>query len=102
MSGHNKWSKVKRIKGPLDAKRGKLFTKLTRELAVAAKAGGGNPDGNARLRVAIANAKAASLPKDKIETAIKKGTGEIQAESIEEAVYEGYGPGGVAILVETT
>lgn len=101
MSGHNKWSKVKRIKGPLDAKRGKLFTKLIKEITVAAKMGGGDPDGNPRLRSAIATAKGASMPKENIERAIKKGTGELEGEAIEEALYEGYGPGGVAILVET-
>ncbi len=102
MSGHNKWSKVKRIKGPLDAKRGKLFTKLIKEITVAARTGGGNPDGNPRLRHAITAAKGASMPKDNIERAIKKGTGELEGEMIEEITYEGYGPGGVAILVETT
>src|SRR5688572_24428197 len=101
MSGHNKWSKVKHTKGPLDAKRGKVFTKLTKEIAIAAKAGGGDPDGNPRLRAAIAGAKAASMPKENIERAIKKGTGELAADSIEEHMYEGYGPGGVAIIVET-
>lgn len=102
MSGHNKWSKVKRIKGPLDAKRGKLFTKLIKEITVAARTGGGNPDGNPRLRHAINAAKNSSMPKDNIERAIKKGTGELEGEVIEEITYEGYGPGGVAILVETT
>lgn len=102
MSGHNKWSKVKRIKGPLDAKRGKLFTKITKELAVAARLGGGSPDTNARLRTALAAAKEASMPKETIDRAIKRGTGELEGASIEEATYEGYGPGGVAILVETT
>ena len=102
MSGHNKWSKVKRIKGPLDAKRGKLFTKLIKEITVAARSGGGNPDGNPRLRHAITTAKGASMPKDNIERAIKKGTGELEGEMIEEITYEGYGPGGVALLIETT
>jgi YebC/PmpR family DNA-binding regulatory protein len=102
MSGHNKWSKVKRIKGPLDAKRGKLFTKLIKEITVAARTGGGNQDGNPRLRHAITAAKGASMPKDNIERAIKKGTGELEGEMIEELTYEGYGPGGVAILIETT
>ena len=102
MSGHNKWSKVKRIKGPLDAKRGKLFTKLIKEITVAARLGGGNPDGNPRLRQAINAAKGASMPKDNIERAIKKGTGELEGAVIEEITYEGYGPGGVALLVETT
>jgi YebC/PmpR family DNA-binding regulatory protein len=102
MSGHNKWSKVKRIKGPLDAKKGKLFTKIIREITIAAKMGGGSLDGNARLRAAVQTAKDASMPKDNIERAIKKGTGELEGESFEEATYEGYGPGGVAIMVETT
>lgn len=102
MSGHNKWSKVKRIKGPLDAKRGKLFTKLIKEITVAARTGGGNPDGNARLRHAITAAKSSSMPKDNIERAVKKGTGELEGDVIEEITYEGYGSGGVAILVETT
>jgi YebC/PmpR family DNA-binding regulatory protein len=102
MSGHNKWSKVKRIKGPLDAKRGKLFTKLIKEITVAARTGGGNPEGNARLRHAITAAKSSSMPKENIERAIKKGTGELEGDVIEEITYEGYGPGGVAILVETT
>jgi YebC/PmpR family DNA-binding regulatory protein len=102
MAGHNKWTKVKRIKGPLDAKRGKLFTKLIKEITVAAKMGGGSPDGNPRLRQAIQLAKEASMPKDNIERAIKKGTGELAGEAIEEALYEGYGPGGVAVLVEAT
>ncbi|MCX6103606.1 MAG: YebC/PmpR family DNA-binding transcriptional regulator [Proteobacteria bacterium] len=101
MSGHNKWSKVKNIKGPLDAKKGKLFTKLSKEITVAARLGGGNTDGNARLRHAIVEARSASMPKDTIERAIKKGTGELEGDVIEEITYEGYGPGGVALLVET-
>jgi len=101
MSGHNKWSKIKNIKGAADAKRGKIFTKVIKELTVAARTGGGNPDGNPRLRTAIQAAKAASMPKDNIERAIKRGTGELQGDMIEEIVYEGYGPGGVALLVET-
>jgi YebC/PmpR family DNA-binding regulatory protein len=100
MSGHNRWSKVKRIKGPADAKRGKLFTKLLKEIMVAARVGGGNPDGNPRLRQAIQLAKDASMPKDNIERAVKKGTGELEGDEVEELVYEGYGPGGVAVLVE--
>lgn len=102
MSGHNKWSKVKNIKGPADAKRGKLFTKITKEIIVAAKSGGGNSDGNPRLRTAIIAARSASMPKDNIERAIKKGLGTLEGETIEEALYEGYGPGGVAVLVEAT
>jgi YebC/PmpR family DNA-binding regulatory protein len=101
MAGHNRWSKVKRIKGPADAKRGKLFTKLIKEISVAAKTGGGSPDGNPRLRTALQAAKAASMPKENIERAIKKGTGELEGDAIEELLYEGYGPGGVAIIVET-
>lgn len=103
MSGHNKWSKVKNIKGPLDAKRSKMFTKLIKELTVAARTGGGSPDGNPRLRSAILAARAASMPKDNIDKAIKRGTGElVDGAAIEEALYEGYGPGGVAVIVETT
>jgi YebC/PmpR family DNA-binding regulatory protein len=101
MSGHNRWSKVKRIKGPADAKRGKHFTKLIKEITVAARVGGGNPDGNPRLRTAILLAKQASMPKDNIDRAGKKGTGELEGEAVEEITYEGYGPGGVAVLVET-
>lgn len=101
MSGHNRWSKVKNIKGPADAKRGKLFSKLIKEIIVAAKTGGGLPENNPRLRQAIMLAKNASMPKDNIDRAIKKGTGELEGEAIEEIVYEGYGPGGVAVLVET-
>ena len=101
MSGHNRWSKVKRIKGPLDAKRGKLFTKIIKEITISARLGGGSVDGNPRLRQAVQTAKENSMPKDNIERAIKKGTGELEGETIEETVYEGYGPGGVAILIET-
>lgn len=100
MSGHSKWSTIKRKKGAADAKRGKLFTRLIREIAVAAKMGGGDPTGNPRLRTAIAAAKAANMPKDNIERAIKKGTGELDGVTYEEIVYEGYGPGGVAFLIE--
>lgn len=100
MSGHSKWSTIKRKKGALDAKRGKIFTKLAKEITVAAKAGGGDPTGNPRLRTAIASAKAENMPKDNIEKAIKKGTGEIEGVTYEECSYEGYGPGGVAILIE--
>ncbi len=99
MSGHNKWSKVKNFKGALDAKRGKLFTKLTKEIIVASQIGGGNPDGNARLRQAIVAARSASMPKENIERAIKRGTGELASERIEEMLYEGYGPQGVAVIV---
>ncbi len=101
MSGHSKWHSIKHKKSKEDAKRGKLFTKLMREIMVAARLGGGDPDANPRLRQAIANARAANMPKDNIITAIKKGTGELEGISYEEATYEGYGPGGVAVLVET-
>ncbi len=101
MSGHNRWSKVKRIKGPADAKRGKLFTKIIKEITVAARMGGGDSDGNPRLRTAISIAKAASMPRENIERAVKKGTGELEGDIIEELVYEGYGPGGVAVIIET-
>ena len=101
MSGHNKWSSIKHKKGAADAKRGKVFTKLIREITVAAREGGGDPDGNPRLRTAIAAAKAENMPKDNIERAVKKGTGELEGSSYEEAYYEGYGPGGVAILIES-
>lgn len=100
MSGHNKWSKIKHTKGPLDAKRGKLFSKLSHEITIAAKEGGGDADVNPRLRQAINSAKAQNMPKDNIEKAIKKGTGELEGASIEEATYEGFAPGGVAMLVE--
>lgn len=100
MSGHSKWATIKRKKGAADAQRGKLFTKLVREITTAARIGGGDPGGNPRLRTAIAAAKAQSMPADKIERAIKKGTGELEGEVIEEIAYEGYGPGGVAIYVE--
>ena len=100
MAGHNKWSKVKHIKGPLDAKRGKLFSRLAREIAVAAKDGGGDPDLNARLRLAINSAKAQNMPGDTIERAIKKGSGEIEGANYEHCVYEGYGPGGLALMIE--
>ena len=100
MSGHSKWATTKHKKAVIDAKRGKLFTKLIREVTVAAKAGGGNPEANPRLRVAISKAREANMPSDTIERAIKKGTGELEGVLYEEVVYEGYGPGGVAILVE--
>lgn len=100
MSGHSKWSTIKRKKGAIDAKRGKIFTRLIKEITVAARTGGGDPDGNPRLRTAIAAAKTENMPKDNIARAIKKGTGEIAGEVYEEILYEGYGPGGVAVLVE--
>ncbi|MBN1255997.1 MAG: YebC/PmpR family DNA-binding transcriptional regulator [Deltaproteobacteria bacterium] len=100
MSGHSKWSSIKRKKGATDAKRGQVFTRLIKEITVAARMGGGDPEGNARLRAAVAAAKADNMPKDNIERAIKKGTGELEGVSYEELVYEGYGPGGAAILIE--
>jgi YebC/PmpR family DNA-binding regulatory protein len=101
MSGHSKWSKVKRFKGALDAKRGALFSKLSREITIAAKIGGGDPDANVRLRSAILSARGQSMPNDNIERAIKRGTGEgVEAQHFDEIVYEGYAPGGVAVIVE--
>ena len=101
MAGHSKWAGIKHKKAIVDARRGKLFTKLARAITVAAKEGGGDPDGNPALGLAIQKAKDASMPKDNIERAIAKGTGEgADAESFEEVVYEGYGPGGVALLIE--
>jgi len=100
MSGHNKWSTIKHKKGAADAKRGKIFTKLIKEITVAAKLGGGDPDGNPRLRTAIDKAKEENMPKDNIERAIKKGTGGMEGVVYEETTYEGYGPGGAAVLVE--
>src|SRR5262252_7344310 len=99
MSGHSKWATIKHKKGALDAKRGKIFTRLLKEIAVAAK-GGGNPDSNARLRTAIAAAKAENMPQDNIKRAIQRGTGELEGVSYEEITFEGYGPGGVAIIVD--
>jgi YebC/PmpR family DNA-binding regulatory protein len=100
MAGHSKWANIQHRKGAQDKKRGKLFTKLIREVTVAAKAGGGDPDANPRLRLAIDKAKGQSLPKDKIERAVKRGSGEMDGSDYEEIVYEGYGPGGVAVMVE--
>jgi YebC/PmpR family DNA-binding regulatory protein len=100
MSGHSKWSSIKHKKGAADAKRGKIFSKLIKEITVASRLGGGDPDGNPRLRTAIYAAKAENMPKDNIERAIKKGTGELEGVAYEEASYEGYGPGGVAVLVD--
>jgi len=100
VAGHNKWSKIKRKKGVNDAKRGALFTKLIREITVAARGGGGEPDYNARLRLAVDTARAASMPAENIERAIKKGTGELEGVNYEEVAYEGYGPGGVALFIE--
>ena len=100
MSGHSKWSTIKHKKGAADAKRGKIFTRILKEMTVAARLGGGDPAGNPRLRAAVAEAKANNMPKDNIERAIKRGTGEIEGVTYDEITYEGYGPGGVAIIVE--
>lgn len=100
MSGHSKWSTIKRKKGAADAKRGKIFTRLMREVTMAAKMGGGDIDGNPRLRTAVAAAKAQNMPKDNIQKAIDKGTGQLEGVSYDEITYEGYGPGGVAFIVE--
>lgn len=100
MSGHSKWASIKHKKGAVDAKRGKIFTKLIKEITVATRMGGKDPEANARLRTAIAAAKAENMPKENIERGIKKGTGELEGSTYEEAIYEGYGPGGVAVLVE--
>jgi YebC/PmpR family DNA-binding regulatory protein len=100
MSGHSKWSTIKRKKGAADAKRGKMFTKLIKEITIAAREGGGDPAANPRLRLAVDNAKSSNMPADNIERAIKKATGELEGVTYHELIYEGYGPGGVAILVE--
>jgi YebC/PmpR family DNA-binding regulatory protein len=100
MAGHSKWSKVKRFKGALDAKRGKIFSRFSKEIMVAARTGGGDLNVNPRLRTAVAAARAQNMPNDTIERAIKKGTGEIAGGVLEELIYEGYGPGGAAIIVE--
>lgn len=102
MSGHSKWHTIKHKKGALDAKRGKIFTKLIKEITIAARGGGGDVTGNARLRKAVSDAKAANMPNDTIDKAIKRGTGELEGVSYDEITYEGYGPGGVAVLVNTT
>lgn len=101
MSGHSKWSTIKRKKAAADQKRGKIFTKLIKEITVAARQGGGDVDGNPRLRLAVDNAKSANMPMDNIERAIKKATGEVEGASYLELTYEGYGPNGVAILIES-
>ena len=101
MSGHSKWSTIKHKKGAADAKRGKIFTRILKEMTVAARMGGGDPAGNPRLRAAVAEAKANNMPKDNIERAIKRGSGELEGVTYEEQTYEGYGPGGVAVIVET-
>jgi YebC/PmpR family DNA-binding regulatory protein len=100
MSGHSKWATTKHKKAAADSKRGKIFTKVTKELTVAAKIGGGDPEGNARLRAAIEKAKEANMPQDNIKRAVQKGTGELPGVSYDEIMYEGYGPGGVAIIME--
>jgi len=100
MSGHSKWSTIKHKKGAADAKRGKVFTRIIKEMTVAARMGGGDPAANPRLRAAVAEAKANNMPKDNVERAIKRGTGELEGVSYEEITYEGYGPGGVALMVE--
>jgi len=101
MSGHSKWHSIKHKKGAADAKRGKIFTRLIREISVAARSGGGDPDMNPRLRKAISDGKSANMPNDNIERAVKRGTGELEGVDYEEITYEAYGPGGVAILIET-
>src|ERR1044072_1400148 len=101
MSGHSKWHSIKHKKGALDAKRGKLFTKFIKEITVAARSGGGDPDANARLRKAINDAKAGNMPNDTIDRAIRRGTGEEEGVNYEEITYEGYGPGGVALLIQS-
>src|SRR5713101_1060242 len=102
MAGHSKWKQIKRKKAVTDAKRGALFTRLIREITIAAKAGGGDPAGNPRLRTAIDAAKAENMPSDNIDRAVKKGTGELEGVLYQEVTYEGYGPGGAALLIQAT
>ena len=102
MAGHNKWSKVKRLKAVTDARKGKVFSRLSRDITLAAKAGGGDPEANARLRTLVLKARDANMPADNVERAIKKGTGELPGVIFEEITYEGYGPGGVAFVVKAT
>jgi YebC/PmpR family DNA-binding regulatory protein len=102
MSGHSKWHNIRLKKGKMDAERGKVFTRLSREIIIAAKAGGGNPDSNPRLKMAVQKARENSMPQEKIRTSIQRGTGEVEGVNYEELTYEGYGPGGVAVLVECT
>lgn len=101
MSGHSKWSTIKHKKGAADAKRGKLFSKIIKEITIAARIGGGDPTGNPRLRTILDKARTSNMPKDNVERAIKKGTGELEGVNIEEITFEGYGPSGVAVMVET-
>ena len=102
MSGHNKWSKVKRLKAVTDARKGKVFSRLSRDITLAAKSGGGDPTGNAHLRTLLLKAREANMPVDNIDRAIKKGTGELPGVTFEEITYEGYGPGGVGVMVKVT
>lgn len=102
MAGHNKWSKVKRLKAVTDARKGKVFSRLSRDITLAAKAGGGDPDGNARLRTLLLKAREANMPADNVDRAVKKGTGELPGVSYEDVTYEAYGPGGVAFIVKVT
>lgn len=102
MAGHNKWSKVKRLKAVTDSRKGKVFSRLSRDLTLAAKTGGGDPEGNARLRTLVLKARDANMPADNVDRAIKKGTGELPGVVFEEITYEGYGPGGVAFVVQAT
>ncbi|HVU17955.1 MAG TPA: YebC/PmpR family DNA-binding transcriptional regulator [Candidatus Didemnitutus sp.] len=102
MAGHNKWSKVKRLKAVTDSRKGKVFSRLARDITLAAKSGGGHPDGNARLRTLLLKAREANMPADNVDRAIKKGTGELPGVVFEETHYEGYGPGGVAFVVQVT
>ena len=100
MSGHSKWHSIKHKKGAADAKRGKIFTSIIKEITVAARIGGGDPDGNPRLRTIIDKAKSVNMPADNIKRAVQKGTGELPGQSYEDATYEGFGPSGVAVVVE--
>ncbi len=100
MAGHSKWAQIKRKKAVTDARRGQLFSRLLKEIAVSARLGGGDPAGNPRLRAAIQDAKSSNVPNDNIDRAIKRGTGELDGITLEEVVYEGYGPGGAAVLIE--
>lgn len=102
MAGHNKWSKVKRLKAVTDARKGKVFSRLSRDITLAAKAGGGDPEANSRLRTLVLKARDANMPADNVDRAIKKGTGELPGVVFEEITYEGYGPGGVAFVVKVT